>query len=327
MRVKRYLEIEEQFNQKRILVIGDLMLDNYLWGDVKRISPEAPVPVVEVHESSSNPGGAANVAANLRSLGAQVTIGGAVGDDRDGIVLQELLEKLEMETTFVLKDSSRPTTVKTRIIARGQQVVRTDWEHTSGLSDNLRSSLLNDIQNVIDTYDGVILEDYDKGFFDSNMIKSLIQICNIKNIPVFADPKKEHFFDFCCVTLVKPNSSEAAIATGTITITEDNIDVIGSKLYKRLESSYLMITRGEHGISLFDTNGHHRIPTRARSVHDVSGAGDTVIATFTLAYLCSADSIEAAALANYAAGSVCEEVGVVPVTRGKLHEIITHHNS
>jgi len=321
------MEIEELFDQKRILVVGDVMLDNYLWGDVKRISPEAPVPVVEIHESSSNPGGAANVASNLKSLGANVSVAGSVGDDRDGNILKELLEVMEIETDFLLTDPSRSTTVKTRIIARGQQVIRADWENSSDMLTELRTSLVDDLKGSIGSFNGVILEDYDKGLFDSGMIGSLIEMCSTAHIPVFADPKREHFLDFRGVTLVKPNSSEAAYAANVSVITQENIDAVGMELFNQLESDFLMITRGEHGISLFDTNGHHRIPTRARSVHDVSGAGDTVISTFALAYLSGADSMEAAALANYAAGSVCEEVGVVPVTRGKLHEIITHHNS
>ena len=327
MKINRYLEIEKQFDNKNILVVGDVMLDNYLWGDVKRISPEAPVPIVDINESNSNPGGAANVASNLKSLGANVTIAGVVGDDRDGKTLRELLKVMHIDTVFLQTDLSLSTTVKTRIMAGGQQVIRADWESSSGMISENRLALLDQFKNDIKQFNGVILADYDKGLFDSDMISSLIEMCRTKDIPIFVDPKKEHFFDFCGVTLVKPNSSEAAEAAGVSAITEENIDAVGLKLFDQLKCDYLMVTRGEYGISLFDLKGHHLIPTRARSVHDVSGAGDTVISTFALAFLSGADFIEAAALANYAAGTVCEEVGVVSVTRGKLHEIINHHNS
>jgi len=327
MKINRYLEIEKQFDQKNILVVGDIMLDNYLWGDVKRMSPEAPVPIVDIHESSSNPGGAANVASNLKSLGAKVSLAGAIGDDRDGNTLMELLKVKGINTTFCQTDSSHSTTVKTRIIAGGQQVVRADWENHSEIKIENRLTLLDQLKNEIGQFDGVILEDYDKGFFHSDLIASFIEIFCSKDIPVFVDPKRDHFFDYTGVTLVKPNSSEAAEAAGVLEISDDNINAVGSKLFDQLKCDCLMITRGEYGISLFDSNGLHRIQTRARSVHDVSGAGDTVIATFALTYLSGGDFKEAAELANYAAGTVCEEVGVVPVTKGKLHEIINHHNS
>ena len=208
MKINRYLEIEKQFDKKNILVVGDVMLDNYLWGDVKRISPEAPVPIVDINESNSNPGGAANVASNLKSLGANVTIAGVVGDDRDGKTLRELLKVMNIDTVFLQTDLSLSTTVKTRIMAGGQQVIRADWESSSGMISENRLALLDQFKNDIKQFDGVILADYDKGLFDSDMISSLIEMCRTKDIPIFVDPKKEHFFDFCGVTGLILRSTE-----------------------------------------------------------------------------------------------------------------------
>jgi len=187
MKINRYLEIEKQFDKKNILVVGDVMLDNYLWGDVKRISPEAPVPIVDINESNSNPGGAANVASNLKSLGANVTIAGVVGDDRDGNTLRELLKVMNIDTVFLQTDLSLSTTVKTRIMARGQQVIRADWESSSGMISENRLALLDQFKNDIKQFDGVILADYDKGLFDSDMISSLIEMCRTKDIPIFVE--------------------------------------------------------------------------------------------------------------------------------------------
>lgn len=324
---KRYQELEDNFGARTVMVIGDVMLDNYLWGNASRISPEAPVPVVKVKSSSSNPGGAANVAYNLRSLGAEVVLCGVVGDDNDGARLRSILQEIGVDTGGLVVDPGRPTTVKTRIIAQGHHVVRTDWERIVPLDPTVETVLIETMKKRLDQCNAVILEDYDKGLLRSDLIETVIAVCKEESRPVYADPKFDNFFSYQGVLLVKPNLEEASRAVGASLPFDDNLEEAGSTLRKRLNCEILLVTRGEEGMSLFDQSGHHHIPTRARKVHDVSGAGDTVISTFCLAHLSGASSEEAAAVANYAAGRVCEEVGVVPITKEKLHEIILEHNS
>lgn len=327
MNPDRYKELEKGFGSKTVLVIGDLMLDNYLWGKAERISPEAPVPVVRIQSTGSNPGGAANVAYNLQSLGARVVLAGVVGDDPDGVRLKSILEDLTIDVRGVVVDPSKPTTVKTRIIAQGQQVVRTDWEETSPSGPDVLKRLSKVVQSRIDGCDAVILQDYNKGLLVAELIDRVRAACRKASVPVYADPKSEHFFNYSGMTLVKPNQQEASRAMGVDFSSEENVERSGPKLREKLNCEILLITRSEKGMSLFDGSGHHRITTRARSVHDVSGAGDTVIASFCLAHISGASAMEAATIANYAAGRVCEEVGVVPITRDSLHEIIIDHNS
>ncbi|MEE9167162.1 MAG: D-glycero-beta-D-manno-heptose-7-phosphate kinase [Candidatus Neomarinimicrobiota bacterium] len=323
----RYQELEAGFSSKTVMVIGDLMLDNYLWGDAQRISPEAPVPVVRLKSSSSNPGGAANVAYNLSSLGARTILCGVVGDDSDGGLLRSILKDMEVNTGGIVVDPGRPTTVKTRIIARGHHVVRTDWEDASPIAGEVKKVLLERVKQHLGDADAVILEDYNKGLLSGETIARLITLFETKSVPVYADPKHHNFFNYKNVVMVKPNLEEASRALGSGLSPEENLEQTGSDLRKKLGCHLLLITKGDRGMSLFDESGHHPIPTRTRRVHDVSGAGDTVMAVFCLAHLSGASPLEAATVANYAAGRVCEEVGVVPITKETLHEIITHHSS
>jgi len=323
----RYIELEKNFSEKTVLVFGDLMLDNYLWGSVNRISPEAPVPVVKIKSSSSNPGGAANVAYNLSSLGSQATICGVVGDDKDGGLLRSILQEIGIKTEGIVVDPGRPTTVKTRIIAQGHHVVRTDWEEVSPLDNEVEKILISKLKDQLNSCDAVILEDYNKGLMSERLITQLIGICKTMSVPVYADPKFENFFYYRDITLMKPNLKEASRAVGASLSFKENLDQAGTALREKLQCEILLITKGEKGMSLFDKSGHHTIPTKARKVHDVSGAGDTVITTFCLSHLAGASPKEAAIVANYAAGRVCEDVGVVPITRENLHEIIIEHNS
>ncbi|MFQ6673843.1 MAG: D-glycero-beta-D-manno-heptose-7-phosphate kinase [Fidelibacterota bacterium] len=327
MNSARYKQLEEKFPSKTVIVIGDLMLDNYLWGSANRISPEAPVPVVKIESTSSNPGGAGNVAYNLSSLGARVSLCGVVGDDRDGGLLRSLLQELGIDTHSIAVDPGRPTTVKTRIIAQGQQVVRTDWENLAPVTDEVRNNLLDGVKKRLESCDAVILEDYDKGLLDEGLSKRLIRLCLEASIPVYVDPKFKNFSGYEGATLIKPNLEEAVRASGIDLSSWENMERAGPILREKLKCDLLLITLGAKGMSLFDGSGHHPIPTTARSVHDVSGAGDTVIAVFCLAHISGASPREAATVANFAAGRVCEEVGVVPITRESLHEIITDHSS
>ncbi|MBH31512.1 MAG: D-glycero-beta-D-manno-heptose-7-phosphate kinase [Candidatus Marinimicrobia bacterium] len=322
----RYNEIESRFSKLNLLVIGDLMIDNYLWGDAERISPEAPVPVVNICSSSSNPGGAGNVVTNLRALSAGVAVLGVVGDDKEGARLKSLLLEAGADVSMLITDPSRPTTVKTRIIAHNQQVVRTDWEDDSVLSEELQGKLVESLSHDISSFDGVIVENYDKGLLNEEIINQIFAICSEQNKPVYVDPKTNDFFAFKGVTLMKPNAAEVSFAM-EVTVNQETVKTVGHELRNRLDCKILLITLGERGMSLFDDDGFHTIPTRARAVHDVSGAGDTVISVFSLAHLSGASPLESAEIANFAAGRVCEEVGVVPITKETLHEIIAGYKS
>lgn len=323
---KRFDELTSQFGEKSILVIGDLMLDTYMWGDSDRISPEAPVPIVRITSVENNPGGAANVALNLVSLGAKASLMGLVGDDTEGMVLRDLLKEKGITDAGIVKDRDRPTTVKARIIAHGQQVVRTDREVTWAIGEETEKQFAQMLEQSLDGVDAVILQDYNKGMFDPDSIQLILEKTAGKNIPVFVDPKKDNFFQFKNVHLFKPNIREFEAALSA-DYTADQFDAQGLKMRESLEAEIVMVTQGEKGISLFTEEGLEVIPTQARSVHDVSGAGDTVIAAFTLADCTGGSAAEAATLANYAAGRVCEEVGVVPITLEMLSEIFSFHNS
>ncbi len=321
MKPDRYYEISRDFSRKKIIVFGDLMLDTYFWGRAERISPEAPVPVVRVDRIQHNPGGAANVAWNLASLGAHVEVVGLTGKDVEGSILQTMLQDRNIGCKGVITDKRRPTTVKSRIIAHGQQVVRADREETDLPSHEIQDQLLDSFSNLLDSVNGVILQDYNKGVLNKQSIPVLIETARKAGIPVYVDPKKENFTVYKKIRLFKPNLNEFCTA---YTVSDDLLES-GMALRREIEAELVLITRGEEGLSLFMRDGHHHIPTRARNVHDVSGAGDTVISTFVLADLSGASPQEAATLANYAAGRVCEEVGVVPINLEMLAEMINHH--
>lgn len=320
---QRFKIITDQFKLKKVLVIGDLMLDTYLWGHAHRISPEAPVPIVDVDRIEHNPGGAANVALNLASLGAEVSLAGQVGEDTEGAILRKLLMDKNIGCAGIVSEKLRPTTVKSRIMAQNQQVVRADREISGDLSKAMVEKLLLAVDNILDSSDAVILEDYNKGVFNRSSIKAILNLARKKGVPVYVDPKKQHFLDYQGVRLFKPNYSEFCIAFPH----QDELQDSGKRLREKISADLVLITRGAEGISLFSETGHHHIPTKARKVHDVSGAGDTVISIFTLADLAGATIEEAAILANFAAGRVCEEVGVVPITLDMLAEIVDHHNN
>ncbi len=321
---KRFNDISSHFSEKSIIVIGDLMVDAYLWGDAERISPEAPVPVVFVKETTENPGGAGNVITNLRALGAKVHSIGVVGDDHVGKKLIQLLDAMGVDTGGILINEAITTAVKTRVIAHSQQVVRIDQESREEMSIEVGTQLKKVLLGKIGSCDAVIIEDYNKGLLTKDFIITIIETCQSKNIPVYVDPKKHNVDAYKHVRLFKPNYSEfiQCVPDG-----ENDFVKSGNVLRKSLDAELLMVTRGKDGIALFTPSGLETIPTRARRVHDVSGAGDSVISTFTLADLCGATPLEAAQLANYAAGKVCEEVGVVPISLDALSEIINYHTS
>ena len=320
---QRLDEIFQNFNNKRIFVIGDLMLDVYIWGKVGRISPEAPVPIVEVQEESYRFGGAANVGMNIKSLGGIPILVGVIGYDREGTVIDALIKENNIERDGVFYDEDRPTTVKTRIIAHNQHVVRIDKEDRSEISSDLENKILQFIQQRKNEIDGIILQDYNKGVLTKSLIKQVIDFASQNNILITVDPKFDNFFEYRNVTVFKPNRKETEDALGFKLDSEERVLEAGQQLKEKLNPEYLLLTRGEKGMTLFSKNGDvHTIPTRARKVADVSGAGDTVIATITMALAAGAEIEEAATIANRAAGLVCEEVGVVPVNRELLYNAL-----
>jgi rfaE bifunctional protein kinase chain/domain len=323
MELNRFREITSGFADRNVLVVGDLMLDTYLWGEINRISPEAPVPIVEVKKIEYNPGGAANVALNLASLGCKVSLIGLIGTDAEGTILKNLLDQRNIICTDLVMSESRPTTVKSRIIAHNQQVVRADREMNKDLSESSNNNLIKSVKAIIEDVDAVILGDYNKGVLNLVSVKAIIDAANNAGKPVYVDPKESNFNAYKNVRLFKPNLSEFKNAY----IEDESLEVAGFQFKHEINAEILMITRGADGVSLFDGSDYHHFPTKARLVHDVSGAGDTVIATFTLSDICGASTEESVTLSNYAAGRVCEEVGVVPISLKMLDEMLSHHNS
>ncbi len=311
-----------QFTDKHILVIGDVMLDKYIWGSVHRISPEAPVPVVHVERTNHHSGGAANVARNICGLGGNVTLIGLTGTDDSGKLLKSILAEDEGISCQLLSEDGRQTTVKTRIMAQGQQVVRLDRENNSTPIPATVEALKQVISNSLDTSDGVILQDYNKGVFTIDLIQWIMDQSRGKSIPVYVDPKKRHFSTFAGARLFKPNLSEFFSSVDD----ETDFETAGEFFRSKNGFELLLITLGEKGMSLFSEDELFQIATKAREVHDVSGAGDTVIATFALSDVCGSDPGESARLSNLAAGRVCEEVGVIPIDKDSLMEIVNHHH-
>ncbi len=305
---------------RTIAVIGDVMLDRYFWGSVSRISPEAPVPVVDVESETFHLGGAANVAKNLHSLGLKPLLCGVIGADNSGRMFREIAEGVGLDISGLYEDASRPTTVKTRIIGNNQHIARIDREvrtllPADGLA-RIRASLAERSELA-----GVVFEDYNKGTLTEDLIVGVIEYCNARSIPVFVDPKRENFFAYRGVTCFKPNRKEAQQALGVEFADVNDIKNGGLKLLELLRCENILITLGSMGMMLFEGDGSiSSVPTKARHVADVSGAGDTAIAVIAASYVGGADMKEAATLANIAAGFVCEKPGIVTISREELIE-------
>ena len=310
----------KKFKNKKILVVGDLMIDEYIWGRVSRISPEAPIPVVEVQKEDSKPGGAANVILNLVSLGAKVFAAGVTGRDDNAKRLNVYLKKEKVNMSAVVADKSRPTTVKTRVIAHHQQVVRIDKEHKTDISSVTARNIIRRISKLMKKMDAVIFSDYDKGLLTVFLVDGIMN--RAKNKIVTVDPKPDNVEIFRDVTLISPNKKEASEASG-IQITSEEDVLSASKILQDITNSKaILITRGEEGMSLYEGGSMRSVPTVAREVFDVTGAGDTVISVVTLALACGASFDEAAVLSNIAAGEVVAEVGVVTLTPKELEEAV-----
>jgi D-beta-D-heptose 7-phosphate kinase/D-beta-D-heptose 1-phosphate adenosyltransferase len=307
-----------RFSHAKILVVGDLMLDEFVWGKVSRISPEAPVPVVWVQSESLMPGGAANVANNIRALGAQVSALGVVGEDRWGELLRSELASRKVNTSGILT-TSRPTTVKTRVIAHHQQVVRVDREQPEPLHARTIEQLIAAISTRIDAVDALVIEDYGKGVITRQLLEAVIPLARKQRKIITVDPKQEHFDLYRHVSALTPNLAEAGEALGRELDSNADVQKAGEEILRRLECDGLLITLGENGMCLFERGGCcTQIPTVAQEVFDVAGAGDTVIATFTLSLASGASMIHAARIANCAAGIVVGKLGVAVVTPEEL---------
>ncbi|MBI5190044.1 MAG: D-glycero-beta-D-manno-heptose-7-phosphate kinase [Nitrospirae bacterium] len=295
------------------------MLDHFIWGRVTRISPEAPVPVVDISNESLMLGGAANVLNNIISLGGRAHICGVVGHDEMGRRLVHELRVLSVETSGVVVDESRPTTIKTRVIAHNQQVVRFDRESKGEIASDTENLILDYVKKEAGSISGIIVSDYAKGVITKRLVKGLVKVADEYHIPIMADPKVSHFDYYKGVTVVTPNNLEASQASGIDIVDGPSLAAAGKKLIERIKGRAVLITRGEHGMSLFEKGRDAvHIPTVAKEVYDVTGAGDTVIAAFTLALAAGAGLAEAAVIANHAAGIVVAEVGTATVKPERL---------
>jgi rfaE bifunctional protein kinase chain/domain len=314
------------------MIIGDVMLDSYLWGKVERISPEAPIPIVALKKRENRMGGAANVAMNIKSMGAKPVLCSVIGEDSKGINFLDLLKKEKIPTYGILQSSGRITTTKFRIFGNSTQMLRVDEEVEDDLSEKDRTNLLGKIENILskEKIDGIIFQDYNKGVIDSILIKEVITRATKLKIPVSVDPKKKNFYNFTGVTLFKPNLKEMKEG---MKVEFDNNDremllSVAQTLREKLNCQYILATLSEQGIMMsmkdkFDEKNIF-IPAHVRSISDVSGAGDTVISVASLCLARKCSPYEVAYISNLAGGLVCEEVGVVPVNKDKLlKEVLT----
>ena len=312
-----------RFSRCRVLILGDLMLDEYMWGMVSRISPEAPVPVVAVRSESAKVGGAGNVATNVAALGGQVSLIGLVGNDTAAERLSHELELAGVKSDGLIVDRSRPTTVKSRVVAGSQHVVRFDRENDAPLSRAMRERIVGAIRDRLPEAEVLLISDYAKGVVSPGLVREVLAMAARHRRIVAVDPKVQHLSLFRRVTVVAPNHHEAAAATRLPIRCEADLLRVGRVLLRRLNTRGVLITRGEHGMSLFETGKPVlHIPTMAREVYDVTGAGDTVMAALSLAMAAGASMAEAAVMSNAAAGVVVGKRGTATVTRAELAQAL-----
>ncbi len=313
----------QRFPQASVLVIGDLILDHYIWGRVSRISPEAPVPVVHVDSESMRLGGAANVFNNVLALGGKADICGVIGADETGRMLLKELGSKRSSRGGVIIDQDRPTTRKSRVIAHNQQIVRYDVERRGELKPQLQKRILRYVESRLRELSCLVVSDYAKGVVSQTLMSELTRLAALRKIPVIVDPKVEHFGYYKGVTVITPNHLEATQAAGLHGDGDQTIQEAGTTIRQRLGCQAVLVTRGERGMSLFEGEGRSwHIPTKARQVYDVTGAGDTVIGTMALALATGAGMRDAATLANYAAGIVVGMVGTATVSAKELSEAL-----
>jgi len=322
---ERLTQVIENFSHHKVLVVGDIMLDHFIWGKVSRISPEAPVPVVEIVKETFLLGGAGNVANNIHRLGGAPILGGVVGEDGEAKKIVDLLEETKAPATSIIKDPARPTTMKTRIIAHHQQVVRADREKLENISPQIEEKLISFVESVIDEVEAIVISDYNKGVITSRLMESLLPAAAKRKLPVVVDPKWQNFPLYKPISLITPNLVEAERITGITISDEDKLIQAGTWILNSVGCEGVLITRGKKGMTLFQPGGEadwRHIPTVAKEVYDVTGAGDTVVSSLTLALLAGASIPEAALIANYAAGLVVGKVGTATLTISELQQAI-----
>ena len=322
---KRAFEIIDGFSRAKVLVVGDLMIDHFIWGKVSRISPEAPVPVVDVDADHLLLGGSANVLHNIYSMGGRGYVSGVIGADDMGKKLISEFRKRQIDTGGVIVEADRPTTLKTRIVAHGQQVVRFDRESRKVVNGDSVERMLAYIHSLRDELGAIVISDYSKGVINKALLDGIRELVNGRRIVICVDPKKSDFSLYEGCDIITPNHHEAGRAVGMDQVNRDNLVEVGTTLLNRYRYKALLITRGEEGMTLFERNdhvGHTMFPTQAREVFDVTGAGDTVIGVFALCMASGATFKEAAYLANHAAGLVVGKVGTSTVTQAELKKVL-----
>ncbi len=318
--IERLEEILKKFDEVRIAVVGDMMLDEYLIGKVNRISPEAPVPVVNIEEERFVLGGASNVANNLRSLDGQVLVFGVVGEDANGEKFINELREKEMDSSGIVKDKTRPTIIKSRVLSQGQQLLRLDWEKDTEISRDIQDKIIENIEKNIDNMDAILISDYNKGVLTEYVSGRIIDIAKKYNKKIIVDPKPQNFRNYKGATSMTPNKKEILDYFGLKKFnSEEEISKSMAKLKEDLKLDYVVLTRSEEGFSLFDTE-HKRVPTVAREVYDVTGAGDTFISTLLLSLCAGASLYEAGVIANMASGIVVAKIGTATATKEEIIE-------
>jgi rfaE bifunctional protein kinase chain/domain len=320
---KRALEIIEGFSRSKVLVVGDVMVDQFIWGKVSRISPEAPVPVVRVTSENLLLGGCANVLNNVYSIGGQVSVAGIIGSDAMGKWLVGELKGLGIDRGGIVVEKKRPTSVKTRIIAHNQQVVRFDREDRGPIKSGSTRKIIEYIDSVKDDLGAIVVSDYNKGVVFERLIEGIRGVISGRDIALCIDPKQNNFSLYSGCDLITPNQQEAERALGVEFASDDDVVEGGRELLRRFNFKALLITRGEEGMVLFEKNGDIvRIPAVAKEVFDVTGAGDTVIGIFALSVAAGATFREAAVLANHAAGIVVGKIGTAKVSQEELKKVV-----
>lgn len=315
----KFIKAVGKFKNRKALVVGDLMLDEYITGGVERISPEAPVPVVHIKNIYNVLGGAGNVAHNISSLGGNVVICGVVGDDAYGKMITENFGRVNVDTSGVVIDESVPTIVKTRVIAHSQQMIRLDRESVKEISGSVERNVFGFLSKTMADVDVVVISDYGKGMITRKLIKKITATASAKKVPVMVDPKLEHFYDYRQVTLLTPNHHEAGQASGINIKNEEDLLKAGRKIMSKLKPQALLVTRGEKGATLFERgNKITHIPTVAKEVYDVTGAGDTMVSAMALAFASGLSMVDSVKLATFCAGIVVEKVGTATVTPEEL---------
>lgn len=315
---QRAKEILATIPSRNVVVLGDVMLDEFVWGDVTRISPEAPIPVVDVQRESAHLGGAANVLANLISLGARGSVAGVVGEDRAGEQLRKTVAKIVSQNGSLVADASRPTTLKTRIIAHSQPVVRTDRESRAPVSPEIEDLLISQLKTALLEAHAFVVSDYDKGAVTPRILETVLPIA-YERVPVLIDPKLRNFKAYRPATLITPNHFEALRMSNSEEDSDDGLHLAAQRIRADLNCDAVLITRGARGMMLVESDGNPVfVKTAAREVYDVTGAGDTVIAALAAALATGASILEAATFANHAAGIVVGKVGTATVSPEEL---------